>query len=855
MFNKKSLKVFFLLCLLLALLFSSSNFAQQFSQERFSNSSTDTTKEKPIQYRRGIELQDGLQSYEEKYAGKNLIEEKRRLFPLESTGVWTELNPKVPRVDYLGIQFVNKDKGWAVGDLGALIKSTDGGTSWTVSETNTTTPILKVRSFNGQIVIASGFDGLVLRSTDGGETFTQVTSNVTGDLWGLQMLNDTLGWACGNANSLTKTTDGGQTWQRIFTPGYTSDYWWIDFINESYGFIAANGKVLRTIDGGQNWQIIQAGDSYPLFSIDVIDSLHIASAGYGGTGYPAKNIYSSDAGYTWINGGQITAESVNCIKYINADTGYIVLTEVSARKTTNRGQSWTIIGGIDDNYELQFFKADNIGYSAGTVLKINKAEGNFNIWNRLILNDTFSDVYFTSEITGYVASRWFYKTTDSGISWTMLPNFPTNLFTSTLGSLTFTDSLTGFVGGPPCRIVKTTNAGDTWYLTNRTGLTDTIGTINKIFFINPTTGWAVTSRGGILKTTDGGDNWFAQLNAGVSIIFGAIHFVDSLYGWTANSNARPFKTIDGGANWIQQTNLNIWQSRDVFFINFNEGWLIDQTSWSTLVKTIDGGLNWSAIPEILSPVKFHFFPDTNHWMINGGHRYITEDGGNTFIEITNDVPSGFNGFNAVTDFLGFSVGGLGLILRYNDTSFVPVELTTFYAEIDNNIVTLNWSTATETNNLGFEVLKSSDKQHWNAVVFINGNGSTTFTHQYQFTDRIETSGIYYYKLKQIDYSGDSKYSNVIEVNIVSPFIFDLSQNFPNPFNSSTTIHYQLPKDNLVSLKVYDVLGNEVKTLLSENKRAGYYTITFSVNDLSSGIYFYKLTAGEYSATKKFLLLK
>ena len=86
---------------------------------------------------------------------------------------------------------------------------------------------LKVKSYNGQIVIASGYAGIILRSTDGGDTFTQVISNVTGDLWGLQMINDTLGWACGNFNSLIKTTDGGQTWQRLFTPGYTSDYWWI----------------------------------------------------------------------------------------------------------------------------------------------------------------------------------------------------------------------------------------------------------------------------------------------------------------------------------------------------------------------------------------------------------------------------------------------------------------------------------------------------------------------------------------------------------------------------------------------------------------------------------------------------
>ena len=290
---KKSLNINFLLSLLLALLlFLSLSYAQQLNPEYLYNTDADTTKEKQVQYRRGIVLNENYISYDDKYAGKNLNEEKRRLFPLESTGVWTELNPKVPRVDYLGIQFVNKDSGWAVGDLGALIKSTDGGNNWTLSETNTTTPLLKVRSYNGQILIASGFNGLILRSTDDGETFTQVTSNVTGDLWGLQMLNDTLGWACGNANSLTKTTDGGQTWQRIFTPGYTADYWWIDFLNESYGLIAANGKVLRTIDGGLNWEIIQAGDSQPLFSIDVIDSLHIAAAGYGGTGYPAKNIYT-----------------------------------------------------------------------------------------------------------------------------------------------------------------------------------------------------------------------------------------------------------------------------------------------------------------------------------------------------------------------------------------------------------------------------------------------------------------------------------------------------------------------------------------------------------------------------------
>jgi photosystem II stability/assembly factor-like uncharacterized protein len=269
----------------------------------------DTTKDKPVQYRRGIELQEGYQSYEEKYSGKNLEEIKRSLFPLRSTGAWTELNPKVPRVNYFGINFVNKDTGWACGGSGAIIKTTNGGEDWAIAETPVTNLLLKIHSYNGQTVIATGYDGIILRSTDGGKNFVQVTSGVasgvTGDLWGLQMLNDTLGWACGNRNSLIKTTDNGLTWQILLTPGYTSDYWCIDFLNESYGFIAANGKVLKTTDGGNNWEIIQAGDTRSLYTIDAIDSLHIAAAG----GPFGKNVYSSDGGFTWIQNANLIYEN------------------------------------------------------------------------------------------------------------------------------------------------------------------------------------------------------------------------------------------------------------------------------------------------------------------------------------------------------------------------------------------------------------------------------------------------------------------------------------------------------------------------------------------------------------------
>ena len=787
---------------------------------------------RPTEYRRGIEIPPGYQSYEKKYQGKDLNEERKRLFPLESTGIWTELNPKIPRITYAGIYFVNKDTGWAVGDLGAVIKTTDGGENWRVIQTNTVTPILKIRSYNGQIVIAGGYNGLILRSTDGGESFSEIASGLgTGyDLWGLELVDDTLGWACG-ATGLIKTTDAGESWQIVNTPGFTGNLWWIDFMNKDYGFIAADGNVLRTTDGGENWEIIPAGDYRPLYCLDIIDSLHIAAAGYGGTSYSAKNLYSSDGGYTWISGGNLTTEEVNCIQYVNPDTGYLVMSGVSARKTTNRGQEWTTLQGISDNYEIQILN-NNIGYSAGTEVKICKAEGDLDQWHRLFINDNFSDVFFVNEQKGFVISsaensnyRGLYKTTNGGESWQSVPGAPNGV------DLLFLDSLTGLLGANSS-IYRTTDGGDSWYQTQGAAGG------GKIIFINQTTGWAVHSNV-IYKTTDRGENWFVQFTAPSSTSFRSINFVDSLYGWTAGSD-RPYKTTDGGDNWIQQTNLDIWQSRDVFFTNRNLGWIVDETSWRALKKTIDGGVNWETVPEILDPYNFNFFPDPIHWMINGSHQYLTLDSGSSWIDITDDVPTGFNRFQAPTNIMGYAVGNSGLILKYIDTIYTPVELIDFSSESDGQNVILKWLTGTETNNKGYEVQRKVDGSYWETVGFIAGSGTTTIPNSYSYTDKNVITGKYYYRLKQIDFDGRYVYSQEIEVNVIAPNRFSLEQNYPNPFNPVTKIDFCLAGDSKVNLKIYDMLGREIQTLANKVMKAGYYNIEFNASTLPSGVYFYQL---------------
>jgi hypothetical protein len=187
--------------------------------------------------------------------------------------------------------------------------------------------------------------------------------------------------------------------------------------------------------------------------------------------------------------------------------------------------------------------------------------------------------------------------------------------------------------------------------------------------------------------------------------------------------------------------------------------------------------------------------------------------------------------------------------------FVPVEGPTFSATVYNNLVELNWQTITETNNLGFEIQRKRNNGDFIIIGFVEGNGTTTRIRNYTFTDENVLPGLYLYRLKQIDFDGSSTYLDNIEVEVFAPLVFSLEQNYPNPFNPSTTISYSIPVNGFITLKVYDVLGNEVAILVSEEKSAGNYKVLLDANNLSSGLYFYTLQSGNFSKTKKMILLK
>lgn len=196
---------------------------------------------------------------------------------------------------------------------------------------------------------------------------------------------------------------------------------------------------------------------------------------------------------------------------------------------------------------------------------------------------------------------------------------------------------------------------------------------------------------------------------------------------------------------------------------------------------------------------------------------------------------------------------------------VPVELLSFSSSVIDNDVTLNWTTATETNNSGFQIerreTKNERSEYWINIGFVNGNGTTTESKTYSFKDENLSAGKYQYRLKQIDFDGTFEYSNSIEAEILPPAKFSLEQNYPNPFNPSTTIKYSIPDVGTglavsnVTLKVFDVLGNEVATLVNEVKPAGNYKVEFNASNLATGVYYYKIIAGDFVQTKKMILLK
>ncbi len=758
-------------------------------------------------------------------------------------------------------------------------------------------------------VIAVGKAGVCMKSNDGGETWTvkHIDSPTNREIKAITFINATTGFVCGTDGLVMKTEDAGDSWSPVDPGGVTESFYDLEFFDADTGYVVgAHGAIVKTTDGGANWNLSTAGGTN--YSVEIRDASTIFVGSSSST--LGRLLVSKDYGTTWTNvtdSASGLGSSVYAIRFLDANVGYLI--SIGLWKTTNGGDNWvpksTGLDGIlydvkcyDANtvYTLGqrgiVFKSTDAGESwngttvtteylrsisfdgsnlivsgdNGTIAKSTDDGANYTDKFEFVTQELLREVEFIDANTGYACGGstttadslgFLLKTTDGGVTWNMMPkNFTFQAYSFTMPSPTV-----WYVGTGNNKIFKTTDAGSTWDEQTEP-ISGTTHDFYEIAFTDIDNGYAVGASGHIIKTTDGGANW-SELTSpfGTSTIYDMKMFSPSKV-IAIGASAKAYMTIDGGTNWDP---LDLGIAGTYFSLKFLNDAFGIASSYSSpspsLSVTKDSGKTWTPMS---LPSEFDAFAsiwgigikDTNTiWVSDvNGHIGYTTDGGTSWNIAKSVTANGLYEISIVGDNMWMAGAGGAIIKGYSNPT-VPVELTSFSANIFDGKVSLSWQTSTEKNNYGFEIERMQNNSSWQKIGFVKGNGTTTNSQSYSFIDKSVDNGMFSYRLKQIDFDGTYEYSKVVEVNFNVPGAFSLAQNYPNPFNPTTMIKYNLPEKANVELKVYDLTGQEVMTLVNQFQEAGQHFLNFNAAGLSSGVYFYRIKAGEFFAQKKMIVLK
>lgn len=430
------------------------------------------------------------------------------------------------------------------------------------------------------------------------------------------------------------------------------------------------------------------------------------------------------------------------------------------------------------------------------------------------------------------------KTVNGGNTWrvctptlTTATNYGIDAFDST------TAWVTGTVGGSAdVSIWKTTDGGATWVTqyNNPNGFGDALRFFNSsegVYYGDPDP--FPSSNWELMTTTNGGTNWVRLPQAyfppadsaaqewgsanSMDIVGNGVWF-NSYYGATSSNPVNIYRSTNKG------------QNRTSHPIPFPSGGNYGVLAFSSVTNGAIGSVNGD--PGFTTDAEATWTFTT---MSGSQFRGMTTGGGqNLFIAVGSSGISYFSkNFGAwtalttgttqtlrsvdATPNVAWAVGNSGTILKLSGNP-LPVEFTSFTANVVDRNVNLNWTTASELNNFGFEIQRKFTNSEYVTVAFVEGYGTTQEAQSYAFVDKNVDFGKYYYRLKQVDFGGVFYFSDEIEVDARIPNKFGLNQNYPNPFNPTTTINYEVAKEARVTLKVYDVIGNEVATFFNEVKQ-------------------------------------
>ncbi len=742
---------------------------------------------------------------------------------------------------------------------GGVFRSSDDGESWQLF--NQGYPKIQAATWsitsNSQYIFVGTYYYDLYRSSDYGNTW-ELKNNGLGTLGisSLLAIGDTI-YAGSGSGTLYKSTDNGENWFDSHN-GLSGGY--INFIY-SYGnflFAGSSNGIFRSSDSGANWVQINNG----------LPSSHIGHTLIGHNGYlfaaAANDIYrSSDNGDNWevslIGTGTAFAEYNGSL---------VASTDIHFYQTTDNGNSWQIIdnGFIPPGNATTFF-ADNTIFLAGCYFTaVYKYTGNQWIYSGygitlLSVTNYCSDGanIYSSTIDGDFGTTW--KSTDDGSSWDRIVDGVSSRGYNDFISVN--DYIFGASEGDG--IFRSSDQGLTWEHYNSSTLafayaSSFTSTTDAIFVCTDNPG------ADVFKTTDSGENWEPTNTPGQ----GHITTVNSTGGFIfAGRSDGVYRSSDEGNNW-EVINNGLPSNPMITTIGVLNNFICTGGNFFGLYRSTDYGDSWELIQNSLPNEKVTAITSSGNKIFSGteqGSIYYSNDFGLDW----NELNAGSFPGEAQETILSLEIIGNRLFAGVKgiggwsfDLSLIPVELTSFTAQAVNGSVNLNWQTATEINNKGFEIQRSEIRDHkseWQSIGFIQGNGTATKPHSYSYADNNVKTGTYSYRLKQIDFNGSFEYSkevNVIVKNV--PAEFTLSQNYPNPFNPSTRISFALPVDAGVKITIYNSLGQEVTRIVNNDFTAGNHDVNFNAANLSSGLYFYVLQANgvdgsSFTSTKKMMLLK
>ena len=764
-----------------------------------------------------------------------------------------------------GLDFSSESVGYTCGvdsyGNGVIGKTTNGGENWWIGEPvdgsgnkfATGSPVSSIISDEemGKVIAflelnqADGFK--CFESTNGGTSFIDKSETYPDiDINKARKFGTNDLWAVGNGGIVSYQSGSG-TWGGPSSTGAPSNVNFKDIAKNSSGKLVAigSGKIYVSLDGGWSWQEkLNVGSELVSVKFFADSDSRICVVGQDGVG-----LYSIDGGETWGYSSWVDVFNPNTLNVIvdkDENNALIVGDAGTIAKTTNGGETFS-------NVQTRAFNGNN--YSI-------QSPGENNL---IVANDD-----------------GLYKSTNQGSNWNKI-NLPSS-FSGKMTDIKMVTSLIGFAVSPEGNtILKTTDGGNTWNILRQDNQNIKLESLHVIDQ-NKVIAWGSDNINNVmLVSTDQGATW-KQESAGLSLggnelvsltdnkdgkLF-AIVRTGSIGAFGFTSNYQLLVSTDNGSNWDENHSNGIIQTLDVNFSNATNGIMVGEG----VQFTTDGGNNWTeaSIPTNNSLTKVEFL-STNVAVANDdkGGVFWTSDGGRNWKQMESNTNKEIKDVHPINSgsllkplngtVTGYFVGNDGLVIKSTD-ELLPVELLTLFTSIKNNSVTLFWETATEVDNYGFEVARCENSnvkgETWQTVGFVQGHGNSNSVKSYSFTDKNLKSGKYLYRLKMIDTDGSFEYSNEVEVDVTLPTEFTLMQNYPNPFNAQTKIKFTIPpgaNNNKVTLKLFNILGEEIKTLLNEELEAGFHEVDFNASNLASGVFIYRIEWDDKFKVKKMMMIK